>query len=168
MAQTGNEWDDIGITHLNTEEAHTVSIPYADESAVAGSAIEDSPYFMSLNGIWKFNWVPDPTKKPKDFFNPSFNVSAWDDITVPSTWQVYGVRNGKNWDKPLYCNTEYPFTFDKTTYSVMADRPSDWQYNNKMKNPVGSYRRDFSLPASWDGRDIYVRFNGPGMDTTCG
>lgn len=162
MAQTGNEWDDVTITQVNREEAHALSIPYDSEEAVQDYRMEDSPYFLSLNGTWKFKWVADPSKKPVDFYNPTYDVSGWDDIEVPSVWQVYGVRHNKNWDKPLYVNTGYPFTYDESTYSVMANRPSDWTYNNNMKNPVGSYRREFNLPVGWNGRNVYVRFNGVG------
>lgn len=77
-------------------------------------------------------------------------------------WQMYGIRHNKPWDKPLYVNTGYPFTYDPVTYSVMSDRPSDWTYNNLMKNPVGSYRREFVLPSGWSERTVYVRFNGVG------
>lgn len=162
MAQTGKEWDDVTITQVNKEEAHTLSIPYGSEEDVQSYEMEESPYFLSLNGTWKFKWVPDPSQKPADFYNPAFDVSGWDDIEVPSSWQIYGVRHNKNWDKPLYVNTGYPFTYNSSTYSVMADRPSDWTYNNNMKNPVGSYRKEFTLPAGWDERNVYVRFNGAG------
>lgn len=162
MAQTGKEWDDVTITQINKETAHTLSIPYGSEEDVQNYVMEESPFFLSLNGTWKFKWVPDPSQKPADFYNPSYDVSGWDDIEVPSVWQVYGVRHNKNWDKPLYVNTGYPFTYNATTYSVMADRPSDWTYNNNMKNPVGSYRKEFILPAGWNERNVYVRFNGAG------
>lgn len=158
LAQTGNEWDDVSINSLKRETAHTLSIPIAE----TGQAMEESPYFLSLDGVWKFKWVALPSKKPKGFEEPSFDVSGWDDIDVPSSWQVYGIRNGKSWDKPLYTNVPYPFTYDKSTWSVMAQRNSWMTYNENMKNPVGSYRRQFSVPATWDGRDIYVRFNGAG------
>ena len=159
-AQT--EWDDVRITQLNREEAHTVGISYNNETEMLQGNIEESTYYQSLNGTWKFHWAKDPDNKPARFYEPDYNTSSWDDITVPSVWQVYGVRNNKNWDKPLYVNTRYPFTYDSDTYSVMANRPSDWTYNNQMINPIGSYRKTFSLPASWDGRDVYVRFNGAG------
>ena len=159
-AQT--EWDNVNITQVNKEEAHTHAIPFTTEQQVQNLSIEQSPYFQSLNGTWKFNWVKDPNALPVDFYKKTFDVSGWDDIDVPAVWQMYGLRNNKNWDKPLYVNTRYPFTYNSTTWSVMADRPSDWTYNNNMKNPVGSYRREFTLPADWDGRDIYVRFNGAG------
>lgn len=137
MAQTGKEWDDVTVTQVNREVAHTLSIPYGSESDIENNLMEASPYFLSLNGVWKFKWVPDPSQKPIDFYVPSYDVSGWDDIEVPSVWQMYGIRHNKPWDKPLYVNTGYPFTYDPVTYSVMSDRPSDWTYNNLMKNPVG-------------------------------
>ena len=154
-------WDDVTVTQINKEEAHTIAIPFASESELQNKTLEESPYFQSLNGTWKFHWAKDPDGKPADFFKEGYNVSGWDNIDVPSVWQVYGMRNNKNWDLPLYVNTRYPFTYT-SDYSVMADRPSDWTYNNDMKNPVGSYRKEFTLPTTWDGRDIYVRFNGAG------
>jgi len=157
-----NEWDDVSITQVNREPAHTLSIPFGTEKdALEGNALEESPWLLSLNGVWKFKWAPDPGRKPADFQNISYDDSAWDNIDVPSVWQVYGVRNGKNWDKPLYVNFRYPFTYTDS-YSVMAERPADLTYNNNMKNPVGSYRRSFTLPGNWKGRDVYIRFNGAG------
>ena len=146
FAQTMNEWDDVSITSVNREEAHMLALPEQN---------------ISLNGTWKFKWVALPTSRPANFYLKDYKDATWDDIEVPSTWQVYGFRNGKNWDKPLYVNTGYPFTYT-SSYSVMADRPSDWTYNNNMKNPVGSYRKTFTVPADWKGRDIFVRFNGAG------
>jgi len=160
-SQTGKEWDEVSVTQVNREEAHTIEIPFQSEQQAQSSDIEDSPFYLSLNGTWKFNWAKDPGSKPADFYQTSYDISNWDNIEVPSVWQVYGARNHKNWDKPLYVNTRYPFTYTPS-YSVMADRPSDWTYNNDMKNPVGSYRRDFTLPKDWNGRDIYIRFNGAG------
>lgn len=154
-------WDNVLITQVNKEEANTIAIPFASENDVINKSIEESPYYLSLNGTWKFHWAKDPDAKPADFYKPDYSVAGWDNIEVPSVWQIYGIRNGKNWDKPLYVNTRYPFRYDEN-YSVMADRPADWTYNNQMKNPVGSYRREFSVPTGWDGRDIYVRFNGAG------
>ena len=157
-----NEWDDVSINSLNREPAHTLAIPFADEASVSANQIEQSPYYQSLNGVWKFRWVKDPSLRPKGFEQTSYNDAAWDNIDVPATWQVYGIRHGKSWDKPLYTNVNYPFSYNNSTYSVMADRPGWFTYNSNMKNPVGSYRRTFTVPQSWDGRDVYVRFNGAG------
>ena len=162
-AQTMTEWDDVAVTSVNRETATDLAVPITDLSQIdnAGGKSQ-SPYSMSLNGTWKFKWAPIPSSAPDGFQNESFSTSGWNDITVPCPWQIYAARNGKNWDKPLYVNVAYPFTYDSNTFSVMASRPSDWTYNDAMKNPVGCYRRDFDLPADWDGRDIYTRFNGVG------
>lgn len=161
QAQTFTEWDNPAVYEMNRELAHTIAIPMESEAQVCGGEIEQSPYYQSLNGTWKFRWVGTPSQAPANFYQDGFDTSGWDDITVPCPWQVYGVRNGKAWDKPLYVNTRYPFTFT-SDYSVMASRPSDYTYSGRMTNPVGSYRRDFDLHADWDGRDVYVRFNGAG------
>ena len=154
-------WNDLTITQINREEAHTLAIPFTSEEDVISKSLEQSPYFISLNGTWKFWWTANPETKPEGFQENSFDTSNWDDITVPSVWQLYGIKNGKKWDQPLYVNTRYPFTYDKD-YNVMANRPDEWTYNNNMKNPIGSYKREFNIPVDWKGRDIYVRFNGAG------
>ena len=162
FAQTGKEWDDPKISSVNRESAHTISIPVATEADVARNDIKASPYYQSLDGIWKFNWVGMPSSAKNTWCAKDFDDAAWVDIDVPSSWQVWGVNHGKSWDKPLYCNVAYPFAFDESTYSVMADRPG-WFTNYKTnKNPVGTYRRTFTIPADWKGRDVFVRFNSVG------
>lgn len=156
MAQTMKEWDDVSVTSVNREKAVQTSLPVMSPDDTT------SPYAMSLNGIWKFRWAPLPDKAPSGFQQPGYDTSDWDDIDVPCPWQIYGARNGKSWDKPLYVNIRYPFTYDAGTYSIMAPRPDEWTYNDAMKNPVGAYRRTFTVPAEWDGREVYVRFNGVG------
>ncbi|MCQ2289015.1 MAG: DUF4981 domain-containing protein [Muribaculaceae bacterium] len=157
LAQTGNEWNDVNITSVNREPAHTTAIPVA----YATTPMEHSPWIMSLNGTWKFNWVASPDKAPAGFEAEKYDASQWDDITVPSSWQVYGLRNGKHWDLPLYTNIRYPFTYDEQ-FHINVKPNKDYTYNADMPNPVGSYRRTFTLPKSWKGRDVYVRSNGTG------
>ena len=151
QAQTYNSqvYNDVSINSVNREEAHMVTLP-ADQ------------YQASLNGTWKFRWTGTPTGIPRNFYATTYNTDAWDDITVPMPWQVYAYQNNKNWDKPLYVNTGYPFTYDGNTFQVQVN-PNDWNtYNSSMSNPVGCYRRTFNVPADWDGRDVFVRFNGAG------
>ncbi len=153
------EWNNLKINQVNREPAYTISIPFATAQEAQTSVIETSPYYMSLNGIWKFNWVPGPDNRPKDFFKPDFDVSTWENITVPATWQLEGVRRGKAWDPPLYVNFRYEFGSGDQWPDVIQSRPSDYTYY-QMPNPVGSYRRDFTIPSNWDKRDVFVRFNG--------
>ena len=118
-------------------------------------------YQMSLNGKWKFYWVADPSQRPADFYSANYNDASWDEIDVPSSWQVYGVHHNKNWDKPLYSNENYPFTYDNN-YRLQVSPNNSYTYNSSMRNPVGSYRYKFDVPADWQGRDVFIRFNGAG------
>lgn len=162
-AQTGDEWDDVSVTSLNRLTAHDLTIPFATESAGRTLDMEQSPYYQSLNGQWQFNWSALPANAPSGFEAESYDASSWSLIDVPSCWQVYGMRHNRNWDKPLYVNERYPFTYNSYTFSVMdASRPSNYTYNENMKNPVGCYRRTFTVPSSWDGRDVFLRFCGAG------
>ena len=172
QAQTGTEWDNPQITSVNRETAHTIAIPMSTEADVAQNDMTLSPWYQSLDGKWKFLWVKEPSLAKTDYCEKDFRSAegrlqsksdaAWTDIDVPSSWQVWGLRNGKSWDKPLYCNVAYPFSFNESTYSVMANRPGWFTYNSNMPNPVGTYRRTFTIPAEWAGRDVYVRFNSVG------
>lgn len=162
-AQTMTEWDDVRVTSVNRQPAVTLALPVTDRAQITDNGgVPASPYSMLLNGQWRFCWSPDPSAVPVGFQDVDYSVDDWDLITVPQPWQIFAARNGKEWDLPLYVNVNYPFTYDKDTYSVMTHRPDDWTYNDSMKNPVGCYRREFTVPDSWDGRDVYVRFNGTG------
>ena len=94
-----------------------------------------------LNGNWKFNWVPKPDDRPVDFYKTDYDVSIWKEIQVPSNWQLHG------YGIPIYTNIVYPFKVN----------PPFIQHEN---NPVGSYRRNFSLPDEWEGKEIFIHFAG--------
>lgn len=157
------EWSNELVSGVNKEEAVQIAIPFTDEQQAMNLTIEESPYYKTLNGIWKFHWVADPKDRPQDFCKPEYDVSQWDNIKVPATWQIEAVRHNKNWDKPLYCNVIYPFCewdWKKIQWpNVIQPRPSNYTFAT-MPNPVGSYRREFILPDSWKGRDVFIRFNG--------
>ena len=160
---TGKEWDDPKVTSVNRETAHTLALPMASEADAVKNDMTLSPYYQSLDGVWKFNWVGNPTKANTAMCAKDYDDAAWTDIDVPSSWQVWGLNHGKSWDKPLYCNVAYPFSFNESNYSVMADRPSWFMYNSNMPNPVGTYRRTFTVSADMlNDRDVYVRFNSVG------
>ena len=140
-AQTGKEWDNPLTTSVNRETAHAYSLPMASEADAVKNDMTLSPYYLSLDGKWKFQWVNTPSKATTAMCATDYNDAAWTDIDVPSSWQVWGLHNNKSWDKPLYCNTQYPFEYDRTTFSVMAERPGWFTYNSSMPNPVGTYRK---------------------------
>ena len=163
-ADKTEEWRNLSISQVNRENSVTTGIPFANETQAKQPAQpENSPYYFSLNGTWKFHWVADPKNRPEDFYKTTYDVNSWDNINVPSVWQLEGVRQNKAWDKPLYVNITFPFG-KKWPDVTEGGRSSDWSYYS-MPNPVGSYRREFTLPAGWDSRDVFLRFNGTGAGT---
>jgi beta-galactosidase len=136
------DWENPEVIGRNKEPAHATYIPYADrESALVGDA-SVSPFYRSLNGAWKFNWVSRPAERPADFFDPAFDVGSWDDIEVPGNWELQG------YGVPIYVDTG-PIGALGTPPRVRDER-----------NPVGSFRREFEVPATWDGRRIFLHFEG--------
>lgn len=143
-AETLPEWQDPTVVGVNKEPPHAVRVSYPDaESArVAEPGRETSPWLQSLNGDWRFHWVPKPADRPTEFFGTSFDDSAWKTIPVPSNveFQGYGI--------PIYVNIKYPWG--------KADPPHIPADNN----PVSSYRRKFTIPETWKGRQTFLRFDG--------
>lgn len=136
---------------INKEPWHATLMPYANLKEALAANRHASSFCRSLNGPWKFNWVKRPELRPLDFYKPGFDVSGWKDIPVPSNWQVFG------YGTPFYRNCGY--TFQKDFPHVMSEPPKDWTAYDE-RNPVGSYRRDFEVPADWNGRRIFVTFDG--------
>lgn len=155
-----NPWEDETVFAVNKEPGVAYYMPYANEAEM----MADTEYYatpwtepkssmvMSLNGTWKFHFVDEPSKRPTDFFRTDYDESAWDDLPVPSNWEMHG------YDKPIYCNVEYPHG---NTPPYINSRPgfNDGGENYGI-NPVGSYVRHFTLPAAWEGRRTFLRFNG--------
>ncbi|MBD3212256.1 MAG: beta-galactosidase, partial [Candidatus Lokiarchaeota archaeon] len=137
------DWENPRIIGINKLKPHCTLIPFNSEESCFISR-KKSPYFHSLNGIWKFNWVKNPMDRPIDFYKEDFNDNNWDDIDVPSNWQMrgYGI--------PIYTNIKYPYSIDTENIPGI-----DHNYN-----PVGSYRKRFELPENWDGREIFIHFDG--------
>ncbi len=125
----------------NKVKPHTFFIPFANPQAALSQSDEESPYYKSLNGTWKFNWVKNPADRPVDFYKPEYDVSKWDNIPVPSNWELegYGI--------PIYVNQPYEFTKNPQPPLI----PHNY-------NPVGSYRRAFTVSEDWDGRQVFIHF----------
>src|ERR1035438_9027080 len=136
---------------INKEPYHATLMPYANRTEALAANRAASPFAQSLNGKWKFHWVPRPEDRPVDFYKLSFDVSSWKEIPVPSNMEVQG------YGTPIYTNFTYPFKSDWP--KVMEEPPSNYTAF-KERNPVGSYRRDFNVPANWSGRRIFLKFDG--------
>lgn len=150
-APTGLEWEQEQNLSLNKEPARATFMTFSDVESALKILPENSPWWQSLNGAWKFNWSPDPKSRPAEFFKPSFSVNDWKTIEVPSSWQTQG------YGVPLYCNQPYPFA--RNWPYVMTEPPKNYT-SYLQRNPIGSYRRDFTIPQKWDGREIYIQFDG--------
>ncbi len=124
-------WNDINVIRENTEAPRAHFIP----GRIDPSDIRQ----LSLNGTWRFNYSDSPSARPPVFYATSFDVSTWDEIPVPSNWERHG------YGYPIYINVPYAFEIDEPNV------PTE-------KNPVGSYRRDFDVPATWDGDEIFLQF----------
>jgi beta-galactosidase len=136
---------------INKEPYHVTLMPYANLQEALLAKRHSSSLCRSLNGLWKFNWVACPEQRPVDFYKTDFDVSAWKDIPVPSNWEVQG------YGTPFYRNLGY--TIKKDFPHVMSE--PDGRYTAfKERNPVGSYRREFDIPAEWTGRRIFISFDG--------
>ncbi len=136
---------------INKEPAHATLMPYANLKEALAADRHASTFCRSLNGMWKFNWVSWPQARPVDFYKTTYDVSAWKEIPVPSNWQLLG------YGTPYYRNLGY--TFKRDFPRVMSTPPRKFTAYEE-RNPVGSYRRDFEVPADWNGRQIFIAFDG--------
>ncbi|WP_282160498.1 glycoside hydrolase family 2 TIM barrel-domain containing protein [Ulvibacterium marinum] len=136
------EWEDPEIFQINREEPTASFYRYESiDGALQNQSWENSPLYRSLNGTWDFYWAKNPQARPQNFYEKGFNISGWDTIVVPSNWEIQG--HGI----PVYTNVTYMF-------------PPNPPYITHETNPVGSYKRDFEIPQNWEGKDIYLHFEG--------
>ncbi len=150
-APSGTEWECETALACGQLPVRSTFTPFPDARTALKLLPEHSPFHQSLDGAWKFHWVRHPDQRPRDFFKPGFDVTAWKDIPVPSNWQCQG------YDVPVYANQ--PYLFKRDWPRVMGEPPRHFTtYENR--NPVGSYRRDFTVPAAWAGRDVHLTFDG--------
>lgn len=140
-AQTLSEgpWYNHYVNGINRLPARATSYSFDDE-AKALDGNREASRMVSLNGTWKFKLVEDVPQAPLDFFNEGYDVTAWDDIKVPSCWEMQG------YGYPIYTNTQYPFPY-RPPY-ICRD------------NPVGSYVRTFTVPQEWKGGRVILHFGG--------
>lgn len=130
-----------GIFEINQEAPHVPIIPYHSVKNAIRNSKSSCPYFQSLNGNWKFHWTDVPGKAPRNFYNTGFDVSHWDEIEVPSNWEMMG------YGTPKFRNIALTF-------------PSNPPYVPDYYNPVGCYKRDFNIPNLWNNRPVYLHFEG--------
>lgn len=142
-AQTFKEWQDESVNEVNRAAMHTHFFAYENAEKAGSDVKENSKNFMSMNGSWKFFWVKNADQRPTDFWKVGYNDKGWDDMKVPAVWELNGYGD------PIYVNVGYPWRNQYTNNPPHV--PTE-------KNHVGSYRREFVIPADWSGKDIVAHF----------
>lgn len=137
-----NDWENPSVVQINKLPARATSVSFDSESLALEGNIKNSPRYKSLNGRWKFNWADVPEKSPENFYKQDFDVSNWEEITVPANWELEG------YGMPIYTNVTYPFTPVNPPNVPIDD------------NPVGAYKKEFSLPVDWKDMNVIVHFGG--------
>ncbi|MCK5443882.1 MAG: DUF4981 domain-containing protein, partial [Maribacter sp.] len=136
------EWENPEIFQINREEATASFYKYEDkENALKNDSWENSSLYQSLNGTWDFYYAENPQKRPSNFYKNDFDVTGWDQLQVPSNWELEG--HGI----PFYTNIIYMF-------------PPNPPYIPHNQNPVGSYKREFNIPDNWGDKEVYLHFEG--------
>ncbi len=178
---TGNEWNITGSStgfdfHIGGENPRSNYYLYDTEAkalenftlypfANEAGTVSNSEHILPLNGTWKFNFARNPGSRPwpaedvgqepRDFISPAFDASGWDDITVPNSWQVnFNADGTAKYDQAQYVNSANAwsrYAGGNTTTAPAA--PTNY-------NGVGTYQRHFELPADWDGKQIFLNFDG--------
>jgi beta-galactosidase len=160
------DWENTAVFNINREEPNASFISFSDEQTAIEAVKANSPNYKSLDGIWKFNWVKTPGERPYWFFKDDYDTRDWKDTPVPSNWQMEG------YDVPVYTNIPYPFfVYDRAfnpegSYIKTSDGKDSVHYKYKRVppaiphdwNPVGSYKREFTIPSGWKNKEVFLHF----------
>ena len=135
---TNNDWENPQLFELNKEKPHASFMLFESKQEVINDNYSRSPFFQSLNGSWKFVYVNKYANRQQDFYKTDLDDSKWNDISVPSNWEL------KGFGTPIYTNIVYPF-------------PKNPPFIGE-NNPVGTYRKQFTVPDSWNGSEVILQF----------
>ena len=144
FSQTPNDWENPFLTGINNERPHASFLPYPDEVSARQNDWSATPYSILLNGIWRIRMAENPDGRIPCFYREDFDISAWDTMTIPATFEVYW------YSYPIYVNTRYEFEH------LMKPEPPKVPHDY---NPVFMLRTQFGIPENWNGRQVFLRFN---------
>ncbi len=142
LSAQNNDWENQHVLQINREPAHASYVPFGKEK---------NDRMLLLDGLWKFNWVSTPEQRPVNFYETNFDDSKWVDFPVPANWEMHG------YGTPIYVSAGYPF---KINPPFVMGEPKTTYTTYKERNPVGSYRRSFTLPAGWNAKEVFLHFEG--------
>ncbi len=153
------DWENPQNLSQGREESRAFFVPFANRDEALKGHRRDSSLIIPLNGEWQFHWAPSPDERPLDFADPNKDFSqdsTWGKIDVPSNWQMRG------YGTPIYSNQAYTFVRDWPRVMTKPRNKREAMFTTPKTEPnaVGSYRRDIELPADWDGREVFIQFDG--------
>ncbi|MFJ4622060.1 glycoside hydrolase family 2 TIM barrel-domain containing protein [Streptomyces sp. NPDC088812] len=149
-ADPAPEWNGrIDVFRLGTEPPHTTLMPYAGLGQALAADRTRSPYRLDLDGTWRFAYAERPDERDADFHRTDLDDTSWETIPVPSVWQLHGH------DRPIYLNITYPYWGPNGLGEDPQPPAAPTRYN-----PVGQYRRTFTVPGEWAGRRTFLHFEG--------
>ncbi|MCU0321808.1 MAG: glycoside hydrolase family 2, partial [Chitinophagaceae bacterium] len=139
QSQTNNhDWENPSLFELNKEKPHATFHVYQDKNKALADNPNQSNWYKSLNGTWKFLYTDNHVNRPTNFFEENLPDNNWNNLTVPSNWEL------KGFGLPIYTNIIYPFPKNPP---FVGD-----------KVPVGTYRKEFTVPENWNGKQIILQF----------
>ncbi|MDE3251798.1 MAG: DUF4981 domain-containing protein [Bacteroidota bacterium] len=136
---TYTEWENEKVVDINKLASHASFLHYPSVALAEKNQAAASPWYLSLNGTWKFSYVDVPEKRPMDFYRTDFSDKEWKTIPVPGNWELNG------FGIPIYTNIVYPF-------------PKNPPFIDHHFAPVGTYRKKITVPENWTGKQILLHF----------
>ncbi|QSX32655.1 DUF4981 domain-containing protein [Shewanella avicenniae] len=152
IANAAEDWRNPEVFRINKEPARSFFYSFESQQDINTESPWNAANYQLLNGQWKFNWVDTPSKKPEGFFAPDFDDTRWDTIAVPANWELNGYGT-PFYDSHACFNDDLSFMEgDKLNYSMSFIK------GKTNYNPVGSYRQNFTIDDSWNGKQIFLHF----------
>ena len=139
-AQNESRWHNVDINQQNREPRRAAFFAYETLDKAQSFGKRKSVNYLSMEGMWKFNFVKDHNKRPANFFSASYDDSEWKDFPVPGLFELNGYGDA---------------TYKNVGYAWATQFDPNPPYISELNNYTGSYRRTFELPKDWQGKDVY-------------
>ena len=140
LAQSESRWQNVNINQQNREPRRANFFAFENLEKAQSFDKEKSANYLSMEGMWKFNFVKDHNKRPANFFALKYDDSQWKDFPVPGLFELNGYGDA---------------TYKNIGYAWATQFDPNPPYISELNNYTGSYRRTFELPKDWKGKDVY-------------